>query len=303
MTIPKSFGERNWGGLGIRRRLRTGSQKIAATAEHARLALKYRRAHKRFGIAAPIVIFQMGKVGSMSFYHSLRALDLDVPVYHAHVLAKLDEYEAAVRAQFPNPATYLASINEGRAIRREMDSARWPRWDLICIVRSPVPRSISQFFETVHTFIPDVWQRATQGALQVQELHEAYLYQFQDTSPLNWFEDQLRNPFGIDVYATPFNIARGYEIYTRLPIRLLILRLEDADRVCTLAFREFLGLEQFALQRYNETQSKMYNQLYQEFQDTLKLDNAFIAKMHTTRYAQHFYSPAELEASVRRWRA
>lgn len=301
MTVHKSFTQRNWGGLGIRRRLRSGNQKIMAAAERARLALKYRRAHKKFGITAPIIIYQMGKVGSSSFYHSLRALDLDVPVYHAHVLAKLDEYETAVRAQFPNPTSYLASLNKGRAVRREMDSARWTRWDLICLVRAPIPRSISQFFETAHTFIPDIWERAAQGALRLDELQEAYLSQFHDTSPLNWFEDQVRDPFGIDVYATPFDVTRGYEIYTRLPVRLLILRLEDTNRVTVPAFRKFLGLEHFTLQRFNETQSKMYNQFYQAFQNNLKLDQAFIAKMHSTRYARHFYTLQELAESAKRW--
>lgn len=290
-------------GLGIRGRLKRGSAAVRANVENLRLEQKYRRRDKKFGIENPIIIYQMGKVGSRSFYHSFKALDLDVPIYHAHALAHLDEYEAAVRANFPNPRGYLNSINAGRAVRRAMDSQRWRAWNLISMVRAPIPRSISEFFETLEAHLPDVWERAARGALSIQELHDYYLHQFQDTSPLNWFEHQLDDPFGIDVYAEPFDTARGYQIYIKEPVRLLIMRLEESNTRATEAMREFLGLEHFTLRKYNEGHHKYYSALYQQFTQTLKLPAAFIDQMHSTRYARHFYTAPELDASVKQWRA
>lgn len=295
--------KKTWWRRGLRGRAKQSAQSLAAKAEEFRLERKYRRPHKKLGIENPIVIHQMGKVGSRSFYHSFQALDLDVPVYHTHVLAHLDEYEAAVRAQFPDPATYLYSIQAGRVVRAEMDAGRWKQWNLISIVRAPIPRSISQYFETLHTRLPDGWERLVRGELTIQDLHQDYLTNYRDTSPLNWFEDQVRDPFGIDVYDSAFDTKRGFQIYVRAPVRLLIVRLEDADARVGDAMREFLGLGDFQLLKYNEAQSKHYSAVYQEFSKTLRLPDAFVEHMHSTRYAQHFYTPQELDASVQRWRA
>lgn len=58
-------------------------------APRVRAELKYRKPVKKFGINAPIIVYQMGRVGSTSVYSALRRLDLDVPVYHAHALKYL----------------------------------------------------------------------------------------------------------------------------------------------------------------------------------------------------------------------
>src|SRR5258708_39936699 len=61
-------------------------------APGVRAQIKYRQARKKFNIDTPIIVFQMGKVGSSSVYDALNDLDLDVPVYHAHVLNRFDVY-------------------------------------------------------------------------------------------------------------------------------------------------------------------------------------------------------------------
>src|SRR5581483_6633723 len=94
-------------------------------ATRVREQLKYRKkSNKKFGINSPIIVFQMGKVGSSSVYDALRNLDLDVPIYHAHVLNRFDVYADGVRQTRVAPETDLAAIEEGRALRRIVDSGR-----------------------------------------------------------------------------------------------------------------------------------------------------------------------------------
>jgi hypothetical protein len=269
--------------------------------ERWRMAYKTRRRHKKYGIQNPIVVYQMGKVGSQSVYHSLRALDLDVPVYHLHTLNHLDEYEAEVRQRFANPQPYLEALAYGRKIRAEFEAAHWQTWDLISLVRAPVPRAISEFFQNIETFFPDFSARVAHHRISVQELHDFFLTQFQDTSPQTWFDHQVRELFGLDVYATPFDRARGYQIYQSARVRLLLMRLENLNTCAAHAMHAFLGLENFVLQKSNASSAKEYAALYQTFLDTLRLPDAFVAKMHSTRYARHFYTPEELNASVARW--
>lgn len=303
-VAEKGVGELpRWAVEWFQRKGHRGAAAAAVQLERLQLEFKYRRRTKKLGIENPIVIYQMGKVASQSLYYSLKALDLDVPIFHAHALNRLDEYEVAVRAKYADPRKYLLSIDSGRAIRREVDSKRWGGWDLITVVRTPIPRSISEFFENLETHVPQAWERTAQGTLTVRELQEYYLHRYQDTSPLSWFEDQVRDPFNIDVYATEFDKRRGYQTYAQKPIRLLIVRIENLDECVRPALHEFLGLETFTLIKFNEGVNKYYAELYREFLQTLRLPADFIAKMHGTRYAQHFYTPEELEASVRDWRA
>ena len=45
------------------------------------------RSHQRYK-GSPLLIYQMGKVGSSTVQASLRSLKLDMPIYHTHILTK-----------------------------------------------------------------------------------------------------------------------------------------------------------------------------------------------------------------------
>ncbi len=271
-------------------------------ATRVREQLKYwKKTNKKFGIDSPIIVFQMGKVGSSSVYDALRNLDLDVPVYHAHVLNRFDVYADGVRQTRVAPETDLAAIEEGRALRRIVDSGRWQNWSVVTLVRAPIPRAVSEFFENIDAFVPDFWARWKAGTLTLEELIETFLHRYRDYSLLYWFDDQVREVFGIDVFASPFPREQGYRIYQGNGARLLLLRLEDMTRCGEKAFCEFLGLNHFQPTLRNVGARKVYGELYRQFVEQLKLSPAYIAEIHSSRYAQHFYTTEELEASVARW--
>lgn len=270
-------------------------------APNVRAQIKYRQRRKKFNIESPIIVFQMGKVGSSSVYDALNDLDLDVPVYHAHVLNRFDVYAEGVRRTRVEPQTDLAAIEEGRALRKIIDSPRWQKWALVSLVRAPIPRAISGFFENVDAFVPNFWARLKQNEITVAELDETFQRNYTDYSSIHWFDDQVRDVFGIDVFATPFPHAKGYAIYEAERARLLLMRLEDLNRCANPALGEFFGLPPLVLTRKNTGEQKAYGNLYQQFMEQLRLEPDYVRAMHGTRYAQHFYTPQELEASIARW--
>lgn len=270
-------------------------------ASGLRAQLKYRKARKKFNIDSPILVHQMGKVGSTSIYNALYALDLDVPVYHSHVLNRFDVYADGVRRTRVAPETDLAAIEEGRSLRRRIDSGAWRNWLVISLVRAPVPRSISGFFENVDAFVPDFWSRFERGEVSPAELTETFQQRYRDYSVIHWFDDQIRDVFGIDVFATPFPITQGYATYQGKNARLLLVRLEDLDHCAGSALQEFLGLDAIRLERKNTGLDKTHGVLYRAFVDQLRLSPEYIQEIHSTPYARHFYTPQELNASVARW--
>lgn len=266
-----------------------------------RAELKYRRSRKKFNIDTPIIVYQMGKVGSSSVYDALRDLDLDVPVYHAHVLNRFEVYEEGVRRTRIDPTGNLAALREGRALRNLVDSARWQKWALVSLVRAPIPRALSDFFENVDAYVPNFWERWKNNEIGVAELNETFWARFQDTSMIHWFDDQVRDVFGIDVFATPFPHAQGYAMYENERARLLLIRLENLNASVGDAMRAFLGLPHFQLSQKNIGSEKPYGALYREFLAQLRLPREYINATDATRYARHFYNESELAASVARW--
>lgn len=262
----------------------------------------------------PILVYQMGKVGSASVPHSLESLDLDVPIHHVHVLTDFDSREEHARRTRPNPTPTLDEIGRGRVVRELIDDAEYERLSVITMVRDPIARNVSAFFQNLLEHIPDALERRTAGTLDVDDCIESFFAEYihDDPSsgtsgvasawPLTWFDDELRAVFGIDVYCKPFPRELGYCFYDRRGVRVLLIRLEDLDACVGPAMRAFLGIRRFKLLPSNRGEAGEYADIYRSFLDRVRLPDRYIETMYGSRFATHFYTPAELAGFARRWR-
>ncbi len=271
---------------------------------HTRARL--RRVRRRFRNARrargePIVVYQMGKVGSSTVYRSLRSLDLPRPVHHVHLLNDLDTIEEGVRRSYTDPVGTLTQIEKGRKLRRRVLRNRATTWRVISLVRDPVQRNVSAFFESVTEVIPDAYERWARDDLTLADIKTAFLDRFDHEAPLSWFQSQLLPVFGIDVFAVPFDTEKGYETYEAPGARLLVIRLENLVDRGNAAIGEFLGLDEFELVPTNSATAKRYAALYSEFERRVTLPAGYLARMYDSRFARHFYTATEIEAFERRW--
>lgn len=253
-----------------------------------------RRALGLGGINDPILIYSMGKVGSSTMYNSLRALDLDVPVYHLHYMNHLDEMEALIRRTRPHPQQALKGHAKARAFVEEFKSSKWQRWNVITLVRTPVRRNVSAFFEGIKGYFPNAAQDFETGALTLDEVRRTFLEQFDHQAPRFWFDSQVKPILGIDVFAKPFPRERGYDILETPRVRLLLLRLEDLARCAPQAMRDFFALEHFSLQKANDGENKTYAEMYRAFVKNVELPPEYYQEQHQLAYSTHFYTPDEL---------
>lgn len=272
------------------------------TAEDLQARFRYAQRVKKYGIENPIIVYQMGKVGSTTMVRSLEALRLNVPVYHLHFLNETDQVEAWAKQTLRDPKYVLEMVGLSRRLRKTLTGADAPRFNLICMVRAPVPRNISMLFQNIDSYIPDCDARYRAHTLPFDEITNFFLTTFQEETPNFWFEREVRDVFGLDVYATQFNKTRGYQIYENARARLLVLRLEDLNRVAPIALREFLNIPDFRLVAANIGESNPHGGLYKEYLASLRLPDEYIEQTHAKHYARQFYTPEELEASVERWR-
>jgi hypothetical protein len=254
----------------------------------------------------PLIIYQMGKVGSTSVTRALRSLSPTYSVYGVHTL-RPDKVELAI-------ANYRKSYSVRRLVPEHLLASRLlvrdlakgqprGRWKVITIVRDPIARNISSFFQDIELRHPSfqfserVQHQSTPDL--VNDLTDLFMSAHDHDEPIEWFERELGSTLKIDVYGKPFHWADGFQTYHSDRADLLLFRLEDIERAWAPGVSTLLETSaSTALPKTNVGSRKPYAELYEQFKDCLVLPNSYVERMYTSRFARHFYRAAELE----RWR-
>lgn len=254
----------------------------------------------------PIIVYQMGKVGSetvqLSLMAALKKNNIDVPVHHIHNLYCLDEVERTVRttAGRHNAVNTLIGIKQGKKLLKEIIKYPEQRWNLISLVREPIAQNVADFCHNMHEFFPN-WRRDfSDGNLTIEKLHEYFLGKYSHVVTKIWFEQQMEPVWGINVYATPFPREVGYKIYHGPRADLLLMRLEDLDNIGVNAMEVFLGINGVDIIRQNVAEEKDYRDVYLQFRKR-PLPANFIDEMYNSRFMNHFYTQDECDTFRRYW--
>ena len=253
----------------------------------------------------PVIVFQSGKVGSTSLHLSLekkfKELEISTPVYHAHILEKIDQRIERIKQIRTDPSASIQKLLESKKIRQQIDNNHEQCWSVISLVRDPVAKKISTFFQLIDEYIPDWKKQWKSGELKLEDLQKMFFKKSGDNDPGQWFDNQIKPIWGIDIFKTPFDKTNGYHIYTFTPrVNLMIIRMEDLNRVAENAFREFMGLESFSIISTNVGEEKPYRKLYEQFKK-LPLPASYLDKEYSSRYARYFYTENEIAAFRKHW--
>ena len=236
----------------------------------------------------PIVVLTPGKAGSTAIEASVAAHLPDRPIYKVHWLspAQLARAEAGYEIRHEH---ILASHH----LRRHLPTPAEP-WDVVVPVREPVARNVAAFFQTGERFghTLDDPRRA------VEEL----LAWGQWRALLTWFDTEVRDTIGVDVFAHPFDPGRGWQVIETPAVRMLILRHEDLDRA-PAALTDFLGVDVPELVRANVGARKPYASGYERFRREATFPGPALDEVYGSRFARHLYTEAEIDRFRARWSA
>lgn len=239
----------------------------------------------------PVLVYQMGKVGSRSVVDSLETAT-NRPLHHIHFLSEELIHKVTLRHR-EQGLDLPPHIEASRTVRETILNPGRP-CDVITLVREPIARNISAFFQNLATH--DLTLESS-----VDDMIRVFKEDYPHGQPLSWFGYEVQPQLGIDVYAQPFDPAKGWAVFERGPIRLLLLRCETPDEAKSEAIAEFLGLGGFEITRANESAVKAYRDVYKSFRDQITFEPSYLEKMYESRYMRHFYSPSEIEAFRERW--
>jgi hypothetical protein len=254
----------------------------------------YRYADRR----APLLVYQMGKVGSTSVEGSLRAAAIEMPVFHLHLLSPTEIAKDEALYYGRTPRFYSAShlpitehLFNSYYIRRRIEKGELgtpTKWKIITLTRDPIARNISGFFEGLPFRLPQVYRRLRAKSIEPNELIECFFQTYDHDVPLRWFDDELKSVFGIDVYSSDSPKDKGYQIVRGKVADALVIRLESLRQCANTAVAEFLDLRHFELTRANEGSKKEYAAYYSRVLESMVVPASYIDMMYNSRYATFF---------------
>jgi hypothetical protein len=172
------------------------------------------------------------------------------------------------------------------------------RTRFITLVRDPVAANLSMFFQIFEEYAGVPY---TPGAFTIQQLTDLFLERYDHSRPLTWFDAELKPMIGIDAFASDFPTDEGSCVLHRDAFDLLILQAELDDASKEKAISSFLGLAGFRMLRSNLAGDKIYAGQYRATRDALRIPEEMLEQLYGSKYAQHFYSPTDLDKFRARW--
>lgn len=250
-----------------------------------------------------VLIYQPGKVGSVSIAQSLAAGGIRARVESAHVISEhgLRTSERWYRdLGVVEPPAY---IEKGRRLAREIESGRELSWKVITIFREPIARMVSGFFENASMLYPEEFPK--DGNWSYTEVEQRLLAEFRQFDPAcdytsRWFDQELRCVFGVDLYEVPFDHTAGFIKVRRGNIDVLVLQYEKLEQAFRSSIAGFLGAD-VPLEHANESKHKPYSACYEHTLAHFSLPADLCERVLGTRFATHFYTPGERAAFAGRW--
>jgi hypothetical protein len=248
----------------------------------------------------PVLVHQMAKVGSSTVLASLRPL-LGARVVQVHNLSIEGLRHALHSVAVKREARVPEIIWHGRYFAEYLAKGGSPvDWRIITLVRDPVARNISGFFQNIEKWRPGAISLFQSGRLDISELCDCFLEAYPHELPLQWFDKEIKAVFGIDLLELPFDAEAGFSIHATSP-RVLLIKLERLNDVGEVALGDFVGLGRIPLLHENVAEDKRYRDLYRAFVKEARLPREYLDRMYGSRYARHFYTEAELFSFRERW--
>ena len=268
---------------------------LEAKAKAFKASIKARSAFSNSNIP-PILVYQMGKVGSSTVCRSLETTSL-LPnsVLHLHFLSKdLAEHRKVHERAGIFPPPY--HIYLGEAVQKTLANRKNFPIKVISLVREPIAFVVSDIFQNPH-FASESLQAST-GLIDPQRVSAyvekelrnvnsfAYLYE--------WFDRELKTVFDIDVFKTSFPVDVGYKSYSEGSVEALIIRLEDLSEKGPKVISEFLDLDdRLVLKRSNIRSESDTRGAYQEVLKRISVDLLLREEIYEHNFVRHFYSETQ----------
>ncbi|GAK16772.1 LOW QUALITY PROTEIN: capsular polysaccharide synthesis enzyme CpsE [Vibrio sp. JCM 19053] len=236
----------------------------------------------------PVLIYQMGKVGSSALEHSIP------DSIHLHDLMTVDAQKqiSPVRAQLHKPQINalkrrLKRITMSRMLKRKKKSSNYLAGATDRTKCLNVLSSTS--FWMADKYLKDDSAIRTE---RPQLLQEAFDKHMNHQYALQWFDNEIKQLTGIDVFNESFNHEVGYQTYHNNNFSLLVIRSDKLTKANS-AVEDFLGYPVDVVYE-NQSDNKWYSPLMKEFKTQFQPTPEYVEEMLNSKLTKHFFSNTEI---------
>jgi len=235
------------------------------------------------------VVYTMGKVASTST--STAILNAGLPCYDIHSLEPKYLRKTAqswlARNEFPPPHICVSMAHRDRLLLKRQ------RCLYISLVRDPLARNLSAFFQNLHHQKVEI-----RDEKDAQRMFDTFAETYAHTIPLTWFDREFGGQLGIDVYKRPLDHDRKLIHFTGM--NAVIFRIDCPDEVKGSVLTQILG-RKISLARDNDSKNKEYHEVYKNVQAIAHFEPDFVDRIYSSKFARHFWTDEERLKMARRW--
>lgn len=263
--------------------------------------LKFRADNVKCACSSPVWVYQNGKVGSSTIIKSLRNTGVENAHIHRFFFKRdivgelLLGEEAAAFLKNSNAFT-LRNPEYAELLKNAVKGRK-----IITMVREPIAVDLSTVFQWIGSGTADRFfaQRIKEGKDFRQIVFEL-MVKIQNRQ-FEWFEDELKELCGVDIYAYPFDKEKGYTIISAEEVEILLLKAERISDL-TEIIGDFAGNPCLELQNDNIGKNKEYAHLYEEIKKKIKLTSQYVDRYYNRHSCiNHFYTEKEQKYFLSKW--
>lgn len=249
-------------------------------------------------LQSDILVYQMAKVASFGVYKSLKQLGCSVS--HFHFLTNVPSFCVG----HTRGERLLLAVRGGVSsfFYRTLVRLRPRDYKIITLVREPLSRNVSLMFQMFADLLGPALQAGGGASVEVDELEllSRMFARLNQNYPAQWLDGELKQVFGIDVLAHPFDKEKGYAIIKQGRVSVLVLRAEDLSANQDV-IGAFAGVEGFSLQSTNRASKKWYANLHRRFNEGYVPEIQLLDRLYDSDYMKHFYADQQIQAFRNKW--
>lgn len=244
----------------------------------------------------PLFVYTMGKVGTISIDRALVRAGFTF-VFHFH---RLNDFQVPT----------LGARDLINVYRRQIWLKRWAYpWILknksvkvITLVRDPIERLLSLYVFNYESFTGKRIEGAQLADL-LRDFRKVFEAEYAHSLiPGEFFANEIQTHLGIDVFANRFPVERGWQVFERDNISLMVMRLEISDEEKSTAISNWLGSPQaIKVRQQNTSKNNGMGDAYQDFKLQVSVPRKYAEHMYCSNFMKHFYSDRDREAFQKRW--
>ena len=236
-------------------------------------------------ILPAILVYQPGKVGSMTVCNTLSREGLNA--IHIHNICF-----------FGDESTETAVEEEASAFFKKHLRAEGCK--VITLVRDPVARLLSLFMQGFSNDVYISYHFDSECSLAAKA--SEYIVEYLDNNDeFAWFDLELKEATGIDIYQYPFDKENGYAWIKEGNIEILVLTLEKLNENVEV-LGEFVGKPGIKLQNANVGDDKQYKYIYEGLKKDIRIPVRVMESQYKNNpQLDHFYTEEEKERFLQKW--